>query len=577
MESEAQGHDLLEQLSAPLKDLDLTSPAADSKVVADCENLLTRAHGLLDPSTPSGLMLLDCIGLELPCKIIKYTTISQTCRQISELILKDSLDVCNARDMFTSYMEALNMYSEPGSVTLCPLLLDGIVIIFTRIRTRKFEFFKESVSGLLNIARLAVETGVETSQIFHKLAALVMTLWVISTNEQVERQRERLQQMLGSFTLLLLAKLCDSDELDNSRIMHSVVVQLTNLLPGCGFAYSDLLIGSFLEDTVRCVHEECCIVDFELSGLRRGAALAVYWRFCFDNEADNDHKELESLCLRIKSSKHVFVDALCNVRVLLIPQQTSGRGVEYGIALLSIILDLWTIPADNSDDIQSVEVNTFILKLGSLLQVIEDLIIYCPKPKIRQQAYSIFVKIITAVPPAVERYSMLKVLVIDSEHPSMVSLLLGIVKEEAGKAISLRNAIVLEAGGREQDLGLASPFANEKVLELIEPVFRPASGGPPDLPNQIDAVLAALNFYRFLLIKETTGKTNYTGVSSKSKLQEALSNWFMPLRGVIENLHRSANDDGSESSLCMLLDLDILKGVLYRCIELVEEALRHSS
>ena len=58
------------------------------------------------------------------------------------------------------------------------------------------------------------------------------------------------------------------------------------------------------------------------------------------------------------------------------------------------------------------------------------------------------------------------------------------MKEEVEKAISSKN---------DPDVAkcvkLESPFASRKVLELVEFVLRPPSGGPPDLPNQIDAVL----------------------------------------------------------------------------------------
>jgi hypothetical protein len=63
-----------------------------------------------------------------------------------------------------------------------------------------------------------------------------------------------------------------------------------------------------------------------------------------------------------------------------------------------------------------------------------------------------------------------------------------IVKEEVEKAISSQN--VLEV---VEDVRQESPFASRKVLDLIDFVLRPPSGGPPDLPHQTDAVFCILS------------------------------------------------------------------------------------
>ena len=62
------------------------------------------------------------------------------------------------------------------------------------------------------------------------------------------------------------------------------------------------------------------------------------------------------------------------------------------------------------------------------------------------------------------------------------------MKEEVEKAISSKK----DRPEVAESVKLESPFASSKVLELVEFVLRPPSGGPPDLPNQIDAVFTTL-------------------------------------------------------------------------------------
>lgn len=84
-------------------------------------------------------------------------------------------------------------------------------------------------------------------------------------------------------------------------------------------------------------------------------------------------------------------------------------------------------------------------------------------------------------------------------------------------------------------------------------------------------MLSALNLYRFILITESSGKTNYTEVLLKSKLQKVYREWLEPLRSLVSGV--SAGDNDGQLAIA----LNPLEFVLYRCIELVEENLKHTT
>jgi hypothetical protein len=150
----------------------------------------------------------------------------------------------------------------------------------------------------------------------------------------------------------------------------------------------------------------------------------------------------------------------------------------------------------------------------------------------------------------------------------MTAILLGLVKDSMSKS-SL------------QDTDCAA--VDTHVIELVELVLRPPQGGPPLLPDQSDAILAALNLYRFALLFESreceAGKERSkvgSDILSKKNLEKAYKEWLLPLRTLVscsiaENLKE---DHGQESSLDDVGLLNPIELVLYRCIELVEEKLK---
>lgn len=73
-----------------------------------------------------------------------------------------------------------------------------------------------------------------------------------------------------------------------------------------------------------------------------------------------------------------------------------------------------------------------------------------------------------------------------------------------------------------------------------------------------------------------TGKTNYTSVLSESTLRKAYSEWLLPLRTLITGIQAENEKDENELAHHIQCAMNPVQFVLYRCIELVEDNLKHS-
>lgn len=76
-------------------------------------------------------------------------------------------------------------------------------------------------------------------------------------------------------------------------------------------------------------------------------------------------------------------------------------------------------------------------------------------------------------------------------------------------------------------------------------------------------------------IVNETGKTNYTGVLSKKNLEKAFNEWLLPLRALVAGIMAENKDDHDPLVMDTVCSLNPIELVLYRCIELVEDKLKH--
>ncbi|KAL0426806.1 UNVERIFIED_CONTAM: Aberrant root formation protein 4 [Sesamum latifolium] len=186
-------------------------------------------------------------------------------------------------------------------------------------------------------------------------------------------------------------------------------------------------------------------------------------------------------------------------------------------------------------------------------------------------AYSLGRHQVLADIPTSVRFDVLRALIKNSDSSSMIGILLDCVKEEMRMGKIERNSsadAVLNS-----KVSQSTDFWNPSVLELVEVVLRPPKGGPPSLPQSSDAVLSALNLYRFILITESSGNSNSTGILSKDKLQKAYNEWLLPLRTLVTGIMAESQNDYENLACDTICALNPVELVLYRCIELVEEKL----
>lgn len=223
---------------------------------------------------------------------------------------------------------------------------------------------------------------------------------------------------------------------------------------------------------------------------------------------------------------------------------------------------------------EHIDFSSYMPSLFAALQAIKMVIMYAPDTVLRKLSFDAFKRVLADIPIS-QRFDILKALITNSDSSSMIAILIDLVKGEMymenRKRISMGNNEAQQTGNKE----CPNPFFwNASVLELVEFVLRPPQGGPPSLPEHGDAVLSALNLYRFVLITESTGKTNYTGVLSKENLQKAYNEWLLPLRTLVTGIMAENGNDCDQLAFDAVCTLNPVELVLYRCIELVEEKLK---
>ncbi|KAI7989803.1 Aberrant root formation protein 4 [Camellia lanceoleosa] len=177
--------------------------------------------------------------------------------------------------------------------------------------------------------------------------------------------------------------------------------------------------------------------------------------------------------------------------------------------------------------------NTFLtknrLELKETLQAVEMVVIYAPDAVLRMNAFDALKKVIffflfffclilgcvaiepnaglvLADIPTSLRFDTLMALIKNTDSSTMIAILIDCVRKEMHmencRRISIGNQVI-----RAQNNACDSAALwNAGALELVELILRPTHGRTCIPPRVGDAVLSALNLYRFILMKESTGK-----------------------------------------------------------------------
>eukprot|EP00899_Mesostigma_viride_P002737 jgi/Mesvir1/12464/Mv00617-RA.2 len=175
-------------------------------------------------------------------------------------------------------------------------------------------------------------------------------------------------------------------------------------------------------------------------------------------------------------------------------------------------------------------------------------IMQMPLREMRAGAHRACQSLLSALPPR-DRMAALRQLIADCQHPSVASLLIGRLKDEVHAAWAAELALP----------PMERVFLTPHLLEVVASHLAPGGGVTgerdeieaemetgeekekeegvvavaPRLPDNVDSVMAALNLYRYLLLREAregTGASSPTGCLRRSHLAMARQRWLGPLR-----------------------------------------------
>ncbi|KAF5461374.1 hypothetical protein F2P56_017478 [Juglans regia] len=498
--------------------------------------------------------VIDSLSFELPKAVSKFASVSNGCLEITESVISQLITMCSPRDMLSILCEALAKIVRT-SAYFTPLL-SGLSKVILSIRRHHYEQVKVAVPVIVNVLK-------------------VVTSETDDGDTEIEGLFDRAVGIASSIHTVCSKLALVSISLNHNKVScQHLVSQLSRLFPYCGLSYLGLITGNDVDKmtsiVIGGVEDEDDYISC-LSDVKLGASLSVIWGHISDEVAQAAEEDLTTVKDELRSSqlrrwqtvgmlKHIY-------SFVSLPSDLKKHAIDF-------LLSITDGNVSQTLDDEYIDLALYMPSLFTALQAIKMVIIYAPNTVLRKLAFDAFKRVLADIPTS-HRFEILKALITNTDSSSMIAILLDLVKgemhSESCKRISKINDEVQQTENKE----CWSPLLwNANVLELVELVLRPPKGGPPPLPEHGDAVLSALNLYRFVLITESTGKTNYSEVLSQNNLHKAYHEWFLPLRTLVTGImteNRNDSDQLADDTVCQLNPIEM---VLYRCIELVEENLK---
>ncbi|KAL8482663.1 hypothetical protein ACS0TY_025630 [Phlomoides rotata] len=440
-------------------------------------------------------------------------------------------------------------------------LLSGIAKVIGLIQRRHYEQVKTAVPVILKVLTTICSNSDEDTdyeKLFHKATGIASSIRKISTKLAGE-EFKKLHALLGLYVLQIMALVSVRMTNDMSTSL-AVVLELSDFIQHCELSYIGLITGCEVDMISRLVLGDGSEVDINcFSQVKLGAALAVIWGYKASEVAVVAKADLTTVLTELQGNWTRRWEAVGMLKCLFL-SNLSWELKQDGIRFLLCIMDGIV---SHSDD-HFVDYSIHMPTMYTSLQAIEMVIMYASDSVLRKNAFRALKKVLADIPTS-GRFDVLMALIKNSESSSMIGILVDCVKDELHLERAKRNTLADD--GLNGEVSQAASFWNPSVLELVEMVLRPPCGGPPSLPEYNDAVLSALNLYRYILITESTGKSNYTGILSKDRLHKGYNEWLLPLRALVAtSVAESQNVDDDD----ILYAFNPLQLVLYRCIELVE-------
>lgn len=522
---------------------------------------------------------VDLLSFELPKAASRFGGVSEKCLEIADKVIDRFVSVCNPRDMLSILCDAL---ASSGEMIKVPSyfvpLLSGIAKVLVSIRRRHFEQVKVAVRIVLNVLKVVSsepdDENTELKDLFKGALSIATSIHAVCTKLD-GGVNKKLRSLLALYVLQVMALVSFRKcyKVSNS---HPSVTQLSSFFPYCGLSYLGLITGSDVDSMTSIVVGED-EDDFMscLSHVKLGASLSVIWGHIYDAAVVAAKEDLISVKDELKNNRTKRWQAIGMLKDVLASVNLPWQLKKHTIEFLLCIIDGNIL--QKYDD-EHADWSSYMPSIFVALQAVQKVIMYASDAELRKNAFEAFKRILADI-PASERFDILKALITNSDSSSMTAILLDILKRELHMENCQRTGVGRnnEITNRENKSCQDTHFWTASIIELVEFVLRPSKGGPPTLPEHGDAVLAALNLYRFVLITESTGKTNYTEALSKSNLQKAYNEWLLPLRTLVTGIMAENTSDYDQFAVDTVCTLNPVELVLYRCIELVEEKLKHSA
>ncbi|KAJ9184065.1 hypothetical protein P3X46_007846 [Hevea brasiliensis] len=520
--------------------------------------------------------VIDALSFELPKVASKFAGLSSRCLEIADRIIDRFIEKCSPRDMLSILCGALSATDRPIYASgYVASILRGLSKVFISLQRRHFEQVKVAIPVILNVLKAACsELGDEDTEcmnLFCRAIGIADSIRAVCAKFE-GRVNEKLRALLGLYVLQVMA-LVSFSEGDKVSSYLPLVSQLSNFLPYCDLSYLGLITGSDVDVMTNIIVGE---VEDDymscLSYIKHGASLSVIWGYIYDDVTQAAGGDISFIMGELQSNQINRWQAVGMLKYILASTDMLWELKKHAINFLLCITNGSVTRNDGLTDC-----SIFLPSLCAASQVITKVIIYAPNTELRKNAYEALKRVLADTPTS-DRFDILKALITNSDSSSMTAILLDLVRGELHRESFQRISTKKDEAPQTENQGSSiSSIWTAEVLKLVEIVLRPPEGGPPPFPEHGDAVLAALNLYRFILITESAGKTNYTEVLSEKNLQKAYNEWLLPLRTLVTGIMTENKNDYDQLAIDTVCALNPVELVLYRCIELVEEKLKHST
>ncbi|KAH1119494.1 hypothetical protein AAZX31_17G202600 [Glycine max] len=453
--------------------------------------------------------------------------------------------------------------------------LSGLSKVLLSIQRRQFEQVKVAVPIILNILKaVSLESEeAELEDVFDTAVEIANSIYEVC-NKLERDTKEKLRALLGLYVMQCMALVSASISYKASSCPSSVL-QLSQISSYCGLSYLSLVTTYDVEIVAESVFggedKDHCTGCF--SHVKHGAALSVVWGHVSKEVAQTAKEDLIAIRDELRNNQTKRWQAIGTLKHVLyfvnLPWELKKHAIDF---LLSITDE----GVSRNYNEERSEWSSYVPSLFSALQAVKMVIMYAPEPELRKKSFTVLKGVLADIPNS-QRFDIMKALITNTDSSSMIAIFIDLVRKEMHTAICSSRSIVKDAPQIDNKAFPDTSFWNPGILELVELVLRPPQGGPPSLPEQSDAVLSALNLYRFVLMTESAEKTNITGVLSRNNLLKAYNEWLLPLRTLVTGIMAESHSDYDEFAVDTVCTLNPLELVLYRCIELVDEKLKQST